>query len=155
MSDITADEEPAKPRGRSKLLLAGAVLAAGLGAFAAGYIGLVSPMDIMSAKKEADAALPGIAFVEVPRIVVPMAGRNRQLMLSIKLEVTPQKTSEVEMMMPRVSDSFTRFLSDIDPAAIDRRGVLEIIRGELQARADMLLGADNVGNVLITEFAIQ
>ena len=57
--------------------------------------------------------------------------------------------------MPRILDSFNSFLSDIDPAAFDRRGVLEIVRAELQTRVDMLLGEPRVGNVLITEFAIQ
>lgn len=76
-------------------------------------------------------------------------------MLSIKLECAPEKVAQVQLMMPRLSDSFTGFLSDIEPAAIDRRGVLEIIRAELRARADMVLGSGVIDNVLITEFAIQ
>ena len=73
----------------------------------------------------------------------------------IKIECAPEKVAQVQMLMPRISDSFTRFLSDIDPAAIDRRGVLEIIRAELRTRADMVLGSGVIDNILITEFAIQ
>lgn len=155
MSDATADEQPPARRGRSKLLLAGAVLIAGFGGFAASYLGYVSPTALMASDKAAEAHGPAPGYVDVPRIMLPLAGRNRQLVLSIKLETTAEQVAGIEQQMPRILDSFNSFLSDIDPGAFDRRGVLEIVRAELQARVDMLLGEPRVGNVLITEFAIQ
>ncbi len=155
MSETLAAESVPKPKSRGKLLMAGLVLIAGLGGFAVSYLGVFSPSAMMSKAEEKHEELPSIGFVDVPRIVVPMAGREKQLVLSIKLETAGQKEPEVQLLMPRVADSFNAFLSDIDPAAIDRRGVLEIIRAELRARADMVLGADAIDNVLITEFAIQ
>ena len=155
MSETLAIEEAPARAGRGKLILAAGVLAAGLGGFAASYLGFVSPSALLAGKEHSEVPLPAIGFVDVPRIMVPMAGRDRQLVLSIKLECAPEKIAEVQMMMPRLSDSFTGFLSDIEPAAIDRRGVLEIIRAELGARAEMVLGGGVVDNVLITEFAIQ
>ena len=155
MSETLAVEEAPTKSGRGKLFLAAGVLAAGLGGFAASYLGVISPSALMATNEHSEAALPAVGFVDVPRIVVPMAGRNRQLVLTVKLESAPEKIAQVQQMMPRLSDSFTGFLSDIEPAAIDRRGVLEIIRAELRARAEMVLGSGVIDNVLITEFAIQ
>lgn len=156
MSDAIADASagPA-PRGRSKLILMGIILLAGAGGFAAGFLGFVSPAALLAGKEvvEDDRNVPG--FLDVPRIVVPMAGRSQQLVLSIKLETSAPKIAHINALMPRILDTFNRFLSDISPEAIDRRGVLEIIRGELQARVDMILGDGVVNRVLITEFAIQ
>lgn len=155
MSDAIADDLPPARRGRSMILLAGAVLVAGLLGFAASFLGYVSPTAWMSGEGAAKVRGPGPDYVDVPRIMLPLAGRNRQLVLSIKLETTPEYAANIQQQMPRILDSFNSFLSDIDPAAFDRRGVLEIVRAELQTRVDMVLGAQPVENVLITEFAIQ
>ncbi|MFD1796708.1 flagellar basal body protein FliL [Paracoccus aurantiacus] len=155
MSETLAiDEVPAR-RGRGRLALIALVLSAGICGFAASYMGFVSPLAMFSKDAGHSEPLPEIGFVDVPRIVVPMPGRNRQLMMSIKLEVAPQDAAQVQLLMPRIADSFTGFLSDIDPAAMDRRGVLEIIRAELTTRAQIVLGDGIVKEVLITEFAIQ
>ncbi|WBU56726.1 flagellar basal body-associated FliL family protein [Paracoccus sediminicola] len=151
---ISEDDVPAR-RGRPVLVMMLPAILAGLGAFGAGYAGFISPLDLISPRAEAVQETPQVVFVDVPRIVVPMAGRERQLILSVKLDVQPEKAAEVRMLMPRVLDSFTGFLSAIDPAAIDRRGVLDIIRGELRARVDMIFGADVINQLLITEFAVQ
>ncbi len=57
--------------------------------------------------------------------------------------------------MPRVSDAFTTFLSDVDPSAYDKRGVLEIIRTELVGRTRLVLGDEAVKDLLITEFRFK
>ncbi|AUM74790.1 flagellar basal body-associated FliL family protein [Paracoccus jeotgali] len=154
MTDITPAETAPKPSRRGMLVVAALILAVGAGGGAMGFLGVVSPSRLL-APKPAAVSLPQVGFADVPRIVVPISGRDRQLALSIKLEVAPEELARVELLMPRLSDSFTGFLSDIDAAAIERRGVLEIIRAELAARADMILGAGVVKNVLITEFAVQ
>ena len=45
--------------------------------------------------------------------------------------------------------------SGIDPAAYDKRGVLEIIRAELLARTRYVLGEDAIKDLLITEFRFK
>lgn len=156
MSDATAEEtSPPAERGKSRLIFVVVLLIAGLGAFAAGYLGYASPITVLAGGGTVKEHEPAPGFVDVPRIMLPMAGRDRQLVLSIKLETTTDNVAGIEQQMPRILDSFNGFLSDIDPAAIERRGVLEIIRAELQTRIDTLLGGAGTGNVLITEFAIQ
>ncbi|MDO5640948.1 MAG: flagellar basal body-associated FliL family protein [Paracoccus sp. (in: a-proteobacteria)] len=154
MTDVTAEEIPPSGRGRSGLILAAMVLIAGLGAFAAGFLGVVQPSKLLAgwAGPKVEHITPG--YVEVPRITLPLPGRDRQLVMGIMLETTTDRVPGIESQMPRILDSYNGFLSGIDPGALDRRGVLEIIRAELQARTDMLLGGAGTGEVLITEFAI-
>ena len=61
----------------------------------------------------------------------------------------------LSIALMRVSDSFTTFLAGIDPAAYDKRGVLEVIRAELVTRARMVLGEAPVKDILITEFRFK
>lgn len=125
------------------------------GGVAASYLGYITPSALTAGGAAAERQGPVSGYVDVPRIMLPLAGRDRQLVLTIKLETTAEHVADIEHQLPRILDSFNSFLSDIDPAAFDRRGVLEIVRAELQTRVDMLLGEQRVGNVLITEFAIQ
>lgn len=154
MADTTKNRTSTKGRGRSALTMAVLLSLAGAGSFAAAYAGLVSPLAMLrSGEVSGKAAKAG--FVDVPRIMVPLSGGERQLALSVKLEVAPERAAAIKQQMPRILDSFNLFLSNIAPAAMDRRGVLEIIRAELQTRINMLLGEVGAAKVLITEFAIQ
>ena len=49
----------------------------------------------------------------------------------------------------------TPFLSQVDASAFGRRGILEIVRGELATRTSFILGEAAVRDLLITEFRIQ
>ena len=57
--------------------------------------------------------------------------------------------------MPRITDSYNGFLSQIDAAAFSRRGILEILRAELATRTRFVLGDAALRDLLITEFRIQ
>ena len=63
--------------------------------------------------------------------------------------------AQIAHLMPRILDAFTAFLSGIDPAAYDKRGVLEIIRAELLTRSRYVLGTDALKDLLITEFRFK
>lgn len=156
MTDATADlvPDPATPSGRKRLIpILAAVLLAG-GGFASTYLGLWSPTSLMP-RKEAPAA-PAVIFVAVPVIELTIpGGMGRSLILSASLETDSTHRAEVEHLMPRILDSFTGFLSGIDPAAYDKRGVLEIIRAELLVRARHALGEAAAKDLLITEFRFK
>ncbi|WBU60208.1 flagellar basal body-associated FliL family protein [Paracoccus albus] len=154
MADTTKNPSTSRGRGRPALIMAALLFLAGAGSFAAAYAGLVSPLAMLRSG-EMTGKNAAVGFVEVPRIMVPMLGGTRQIVLSVKLEAEPERVAAIKQQMPRILDSFNLFLSNIAPAAIDRRGVLEIIRTELQTRIDMLLGEVGAAKVLITEFAIQ
>ncbi|WP_134724869.1 flagellar basal body-associated FliL family protein [Paracoccus luteus] len=161
MTDITDPSGAAPPRSRLgrllPVLIAAAALAGGMGTT---YLGLWSPMALLAGgDKPADHAAPagpGVVFVDVPRIVLTIPGpRPKSLALTALIEVDPASESQARALMPRVTDAFNSFLSDIDPAAFERRGILEIIRLELATRARFVLGDAALRDLLITEFRIQ
>ena len=158
MTDATANlaaDPPAKASGKKKLIPILAALAFAGGGFASTYLGLWSPAAIMASKEEAPKG-PAVVFVTVPTVdlIIP-GGSGQSLILAASLETDSAHQAEVAHLMPRVSDAFTSFLSGIDPAAYDKRGVLEIIRAELLARTRYVLGEDAIKDLLITEFRFK
>lgn len=71
------------------------------------------------------------------------------------IDTDPLQADQAKLLMPRVVDAFNGLLAGIDPAALDRRGILEILRAEMATRARFVLGEDAVRDLLITEFRIQ
>lgn len=149
-------EEPRKKKGLLIPLVA-ALLVGGAG-FASTYLGFWSPTALVSggADEHAPAESSVAVFVPVPRVELNLpGGRGRMLALSASIETDTAHSAEVEHLMPRVSDAFASFLSGVDPAAYDKRGVLEIIRAELVTRTRYVLGEEPVKDLLITEFLIR
>lgn len=157
MTDATANlaADPPKASAKKKLIpILAALLLAG-GGFASTYLGLWSPAALLAPKEEAPV-LPSVVFVTVPVIELNIpGGSGRSLVLAASLETDGTHQAEVTHLMPRILDSFTGFLSGIDPAAYDKRGVLEIIRAELLARTRYVLGETAVKDLLITEFRFK
>ena len=77
------------------------------------------------------------------------------LIMTVKIETDQTHRAEVEHLVPRILDSFNSFLSNVDPYAFEKRGMLDIIRDELATRAAFVLGKDAFADILITEFRIQ
>lgn len=160
MTDISEplDASPRRPRLKRlfPLLLPVLALAAGLGTTVAG---LWSPLSMLRPAGPAPAeahAPPAATFLDVPRIVLTIPGeRTQTLALAVTLEVEPQSLAQARMLMPRITDSFNGFLSQIDAAAFGRRGILEILRAELATRTRFILGDAALRDLLITEFRIQ
>ncbi|MBM3603955.1 MAG: flagellar basal body protein FliL [Alphaproteobacteria bacterium] len=147
-----------KAPGKKKLLIPlVAVLALG-GGFASTFLGFWSPSALFAAPAPPAAVSqhPDVTFVDVPTIDILLpGGRARSLVLSATIETDSTHKADVQHLMPRVSDAFTTFLSGVDPAAYDKRGVLEVIRAELVTRTRFVLGDEPVKDLLITEFRFK
>lgn len=160
MTDISEplDASPPRPLLRRLLpvLLPVLALAAGLGTTATG---LWSPLALLRPATPAPVDMqevPAATFLEVPRLVLTLPGeRTQTLALAVTLEVAPEALAQARLLMPRITDSYNGFLSQIDPAAFSRRGILEILRGELATRSRFILGDAALRDLLITEFRIQ
>ncbi|SIR06489.1 flagellar FliL protein [Paracoccus thiocyanatus] len=157
VADINTEEKPRGGIGRILLPLGLAVVLGGAG-FASTWLGFWSPMSFFAAKEkaaEAEAA-PALVFVDIPQIVLTLAGpRARTLVMTIKIETDQARRAEVEHLIPRLLDGFNSFLADIDPTAFEKRGALDIVRDELATRAIHVLGKEAFTDVLITEFRVQ
>ncbi|KGJ06277.1 flagellar FliL protein [Paracoccus halophilus] len=160
MADVTdiVEEKETGAGLRRMLLLAGLLVGAAAGGFASTYLGFWSPADIIAAGEEKSAEEGGYAeeFVDLPQIVLTLSGSEmRMIVMTIKVETDSTHRAEVEHLTPRLLDSFNSFLSDVDPSAFERRGILDIIRNELATRAVYVLGKSAFTDLLITEFRIQ
>ncbi len=157
VADINAEGKSGGGIGRILLPL-GLALALGGAGFASTWLGFWSPMSLFSAKEQvaqAEAA-PSLAFVDIPQIVLTLAGpRARTLVMTVKIETDQGHRAEVEHLIPRLLDSFNGFLADIDGTAFEKRGILDIVRDELATRAVFVLGREAFTDVLITEFRVQ
>lgn len=150
-------ETEARPRKKILLPLV-AALALGAGGFASTFMGLWTPEALLSAgmPKTSEAIDKTTAFVSIPPIEVSLpGGRYRTLLLSATIETEKTAEEQITKLLPRIADIFNGFLADIDPAAFDKRGVLEIIKYELTARAAEALSGLPIADVLITEFRLK
>ncbi|MDB6178745.1 flagellar basal body protein FliL [Paracoccus sp. Z330] len=158
MTQATEAQPGESPGKKRPLVMIGAVvLLAGCG-FASTYLGLWSPTAMLGAKGHdpAPEAVVDVIFVNVPRIEQSLpGGRGRNLLLAASIETDAGHAPTIEQLMPRVTDSFNGFIAGVDPAAYDKRGVLEIVRAELTTRARQILGEEAVKGLLITEFLIR
>ena len=160
MTDISEPLDASSPRPLLKrllpVLLPVLALAAGAGTTATG---LWSPMAMLRPTEPAPAevqAPPAATFLDVPRIVLTLPGeRTQTLALAVTLEVAPEALAQARLLMPRITDSYNGFLSQIEAAAFSRRGILEILRAELATRTRFVLGDAALRDLLITEFRIQ
>lgn len=160
MTDAAVSPTDAPAKGGLKKLLPLILVVAMLGAgFASTFLGLWSPMALLKPKAEEKtetAAAPQEQFVRLPQIVLTLAGPQlRTLIMTVEIETDSANRATVEHLVPRLSDAFNSFLSDIDPSAFERRGILDIVRDELATRAVYVLGKSGFSDILITEFRIQ
>ena len=157
MTDISEpiEDSPPRPLGRRLLPILLPVLALGAG-FGVTYTGLLSPLSLLTPAAPAPQATPVTVFLDVPRIILTIPGeRTQTLALAVVIEIDPAAADTARLLMPRIADSFNGFLSQVDPVAFSRRGILEIIREELATRTRLILGDAAVRDLLITEFRIQ
>lgn len=150
--------DPAPPKKRKLLLPLVATVLLGAAGFASTYLGLWTPSALLGSH-EADAVepeAPKTAFVTLPPIQVSLvSGRHSVLLIAAVLETEDSAVEAVTAQLPRVQDTFNSFLSGIDPEAFDKRGVLDIIKYELTARAREALPDLPVSDLLITEFRLK
>ncbi|QRZ13229.1 flagellar basal body-associated FliL family protein [Paracoccus methylovorus] len=158
MTDI-ANMNTKEKSGVGRILLPlGLGLILGVGGFTSTYLGFWSPLSffVLQGEKIGDSTASVIDFVDVPQIVLTLAGPNpRILVMSIKIETDRSHRAAIEYLTPRLLDSFNGFLADIDSTAFEKRGILDIIRDELATCAIFVLGKEAFTDILITEFRIQ
>lgn len=152
-------EAPAVPEPRRStktlVLLLLTLSALGLG-FSVAYFGLIIPATYFSKVGEAQGRDYELSFVDIPSVVLSLPGSSsRILKLTSKVEVELAQVESVRYLIPRISDSFIAFLSEVDPLAFERKGVLDVIRNELRTRTKYILGEGGFREILITEFIIK
>ncbi|SNT73128.1 flagellar basal body-associated FliL family protein [Paracoccus seriniphilus] len=150
---------PETGAGKKRLLMmTGAVVLFAACGFASTYLGFWSPAALLeqARRDKSQDALGDVVFLGLPRIEHSLPGSGgRNVVLSVSIETGAEHAAGIEQLTPRLLDAFNAFVAGIDPAAYDKRGVLEIVRAELMTRARQILGEEAVKGLLITEFLIR
>lgn len=153
-------EEPPKKRSKRPLLI-GLVLmlALGVGGFFAVYSGMIlGHKESAHAEGEPSAeALPEIAFVAIPSIVVtlgPEAG-GRFLHFTAQLEVGKAYEADVQMSLPRILDVLNGYLRAVETKELEDSTALVRLRSQMLRRVQIVTGEGRIRDLLITEFVIN
>ncbi|MGP6089159.1 flagellar basal body-associated FliL family protein [Antarctobacter jejuensis] len=172
MSDATVDDEEVEVKKPSKLpLIIGVVLAlaGGGGGFYAVQSGLLG----IGGSKEADygehavadsgdphvetKALPDVAFVEVPPVVISLGpnAQSKHLQFRASLEVPSEYRAEVEGILPRVQDVLNSYLRALEARDLEAQGALVKLRGQMLRRVRLVAGEGRVRDLLVLEFVLN
>ncbi|MCF6219487.1 MAG: flagellar basal body-associated FliL family protein [Robiginitomaculum sp.] len=95
------------------------------------------------------------SFVTLEPFTVSIKGRSRILRLGITLEVPEKNAEAVDAHNPKLRDAFMGYLSVLDMAYVEDAAFLVGLRVQLTRRAKFVLGANNIQNVLITDFMVR
>lgn len=97
-----------------------------------------------------------MSYLDLPQFVLTIPGSDpKNLFMSLTIEAAASSVSEIKDKSPNIVDSFNMFLTEVSPLAFERRGVLDIIKGELTTRLDGILGKGGFNSLLVMEFRIQ
>ena len=142
--------------GRKALLLglAGALVLGG-GAFYAVWSGLI--LAPRPAAPVAETTAPDFAFVPIDQITISLLPESgaRHLRFSAQIEVAAQSVPLVEQMRPRLLDMMNLYLRAVEPADLTDPAAMVRLRAQLLRRVQLMLGAEHVRDVLITEFVLS
>jgi flagellar FliL protein len=110
--------------------------------------------------KHVEAPVKPVAFLDLPDVVVNLAGtggdRTQYLKLKIVLEVPDQLiVNQIQPLMPRVVDAFQTYLRELRSTDLEGSGGLYRLRDELTRRVNMAISPVRINAVLFKEIIVQ
>lgn len=147
----------AKPKGKLKLIIAAVGVLVILGGGAGWFFFLRHHGE--QAHAEAPPAKPP-TFVEVPELMVNLAGnpgeRVQYLKVKLTLEVKEEKQAEaIKPNLPRVTDIFQTYLRELRASDLNGSAGLFRLKEELTRRVNAALSPNDVSAVLFKEIVVQ
>ncbi|MEM1064521.1 MAG: flagellar basal body-associated FliL family protein [Pseudomonadota bacterium] len=159
MADAATEEEGPPPKRLGKALLIGLVLAvpAGAGGYFAAASGLLGGGADGAEEKAAEPADAGIAFVPIEPIVVSVGTgtAGRHLRFNAQLEVPNGKVRDVTALMPRITDVLNGYLRAVEARDLEEPSALIKLRAQMLRRVRLVVGEDNVRDLLVMEFVLN
>lgn len=155
--DEAAEAAPAAPKGKLKLIIAGAGVLLILGGGAGWFFLFRHHGEEVHA--EAPPPKPPV-FVEVPDMLVNLVGapgeRVQYLKVKVVLEVKEEKQAEaIKPTMPRVADIFQTYLRELRASDLNGSAGLFRLKEELTRRVNAAVSPTRVSAVLFKEIVVQ
>lgn len=137
------------------LCVAGAAL--GYFALSSGLLPFGKATTVEAENKASPTALPNVAFVEIPTMIVtlPPGAQNEHLRFSAKIEVPTEYQGDVEFLMPRIQDVLNGYLRALTAEDIEGPGALFKIRLQMFRRIVVVVGLGKANSLLVTEFILN
>lgn len=156
-ADEAEGAAPPKKKLSLKLIL---ITAAGLlvlgGGGAAAYFTFAGHKE----EKPAGPVVKPVAFMEIPDVVVNLAGtgseRTQYLKVRVVLEVAEQAViAQIQPVMPRVMDAFQTYLRELRPTDLEGSAGLYRLKEELTRRVNAAIEPARINAVLFKELVVQ
>ena len=137
------------------LCLAGAAL--GYFALSSGLVPFGQTKQVEGHSADKPAALPDVAFVEIPTMIVtlPPGAQNQHLRFAAQIEVPTEFQGDVEFLMPRIQDVLNGYLRALTAEDIEGPGALFKIRLQMFRRIVVVVGLGKANSLLVTEFILN
>jgi flagellar FliL protein len=141
--------------------LALAVLGGGSGFYAAQsgvlWVGGASKEEAEVAETMQDERGAAFAFVAIDPLIISLPGVNGRdhLRFAAQLEVAPSAVTAVEAIKPRIVDVLNGYLRAVDLAELEDPAALMRIRAQMLRRIHVVVGPDQVKDLLIMEFVLS
>lgn len=99
----------------------------------------------------------GVKFVDLEPLVITLGNfaSSRHLRFHAYLEVPPESASEVEHLRPRILDVLNTYLRAISENDLEDPASMNQIRAQMLRRVQIVVGVENVRDLLITEFVLS
>jgi len=158
---VVSDAEPAgKPKRKLGLVvgLIGALALGGAG-FYATRTGLIAPPRFGGAADDGHgaAAGPAASFVAIEPILVSLGpgARAKHLRFAGHLDVAPDAAAAVQAEMPRIVDALNTYLRAVEVRDLEDPAALTRLRAQMLRRVQIVTGAGEVRDLLVTEFVLN
>ncbi|NEW86450.1 MULTISPECIES: flagellar basal body-associated protein FliL [Rhodopseudomonas] len=159
--DEGAAAEGAAPKSKKKLIIIGAAAALVLiGGGGGAWFFLSAGHHKEAEHAEAAKAVKPPSFIEVPEIMVNLAGtpgeRVQYLKAKVVLEVKDEKLVEqIKPNMPRITDLFQTYLRELRSGDLNGSVGMFRMKEELTRRVNMAIAPSQVTAVLFKEVLVQ
>ena len=106
---------------------------------------------------ENDTAGSGVTFIELDPLLISLGkfASSRHLRFQAYLEVTPAKAEEVAHLTPRILDVLNTYLRAIAESELENPASMNRIRAQMLRRVQVVVGEENIRDLLITEFVLN
>jgi len=110
-----------------------------------------------SAEDEQGGAESKVTFVELDPVVISLGkfASARYLHFQAYLEVPPAAIEEVEHLSPRILDVLNTYLRAISESELEDPTSMNRLRAQMLRRVQVVVGEENVRDLLITEFVLN
>ncbi len=97
-----------------------------------------------------------ITFIEMAPLIISLgdSASAKFLRFSAQLEVDPEYASEINFIMPRITDALNTYLRAVSEEELAKPSSFDRLRAQMLRRIQVVTGQGKVRDLLITEFIL-